>query len=71
MQLDEGLKRATQKFIQNGYPPNLVKEKIRYLKSLNFEKEQFEDETEVHHYFKASFTGARCDTIGNKIKKII
>jgi hypothetical protein len=69
--LDEGIKRATQKFIQNGFPPNLVKEKIRYLKSLNFEKEQFENETDVHHYFKASFTGARCDTIGNKIKKII
>ena len=69
--LEEGLERATEKFIQNGFPSKLVKEKIRYLKSLNFQKEQTEDETDIHHYFKASFTGARCDAIGNKIKKII
>ena len=34
-------------------------------------EEPIQDETECHHYFKATYTGARCDSIGNKIKRII
>ena len=69
--LTEGLEKAKIKFLKNGYPSNLIDEKIRYLKSINFTKEPSDKETDIIHYFKAVYTGERCDSVGSKIRNII
>ena len=69
--LTEGLERAKLKFLKNGYPAKLIDEKIRYLRSINFTREPIENETDITHYFKAVYTGERCDSIGSKIRNII
>ena len=69
--LTEGLEKAKMKFLKNGYPCKLIDEKIRYFRSINFIKEPIEKETDVIHYFKAVYTGDRCDSVGTKIRNII
>ena len=66
--IEEGFRKTRRKFILNGYPPDLITQKIQLLEKPKPDKDI---EGEITHNFRAMFTGARCDGIGRRMRAIL
>ena len=79
LNLNNSLKSLEDKFIKNGYPRKMVRDRIREVKLRNFEKKDrvvdFEKEKlenpEKFHTVSLNFTSERCEKVERFVRKFI
>ena len=78
-ELEKGLKDLKMNFINNGYPINLVNEKVTEIKNRDFKpkerkidwKKEIRENPDRNFTFNIDFTATRCQKIERKFRKLI
>ena len=78
-ELENGLKDLKMNFINNGYPINLVNEKVTEIKNRDFKpkerkidwKKEIRENPDRNFTFNIDFTATRCQKIERKFRKLI